>query len=301
MGLFATGAFTSNITGLRPGTDYYVRAYATNTGGTSYGTQVFFISAGRLASGYPSSYKVTVTRVEMCNGTWVTIFSGTAQLDTVAGGTFPGISDLSLPAGTYSQIRITFNNSFPVTGTLSHDGTVYYTTATTFGGQTNLDSTPTTVAGDMAEFAFYEPGWGTLNADVTQASAITPVTVGPATDYQPTLRFTINTTLHLKESAGNAPSLYFSLGVPTVSLVEPQGRPWPRIVIWIINRFVWQELERKEMKESSKPTTNSIDPRDFCKKAIRALIEYDSSQNFTRLLSVCRGSFCGISNPLPDP
>ncbi|MCP4576516.1 MAG: DUF4382 domain-containing protein, partial [Deltaproteobacteria bacterium] len=221
-GVSATGAFTSNITGLRPGTDYYVRAYATNTAGTSYGNQVFFISAGRLDSGNPSSYKVTVSKVEMYNGTtWVSIFSGRAQLDMVAGGTFSGISDLSLPAGTYSQIKITFNNAFPVTGTLSHDGTAYYTTATPFGGRTNLDSTPTTVAGDMTEFTFYEPAWGILNEDITKTAEITPVTVGPATHYQPTLRFTASTTLRLNESAGDASSLYFTLGVPTVSLVEP--------------------------------------------------------------------------------
>jgi len=218
----ATGAFTSNITGLRPGTDYYVRAYATNMYGTSYGNQVFFISAGRVDSGKPSSYKVTVTKVQMYNQTsWVTLFSGTAQLDTVAGGTFPGIRDLSLPAGVYSRIRITFNNAFPVAGTLSHDGTAYYTTAATFEGQTNLDSTPTTVAGDMAEFTFYEPVWGALNANVTQTFTITPVTIGPGTDYQPTLRFTISPAFHLKESAGDTPGLYFSLGVPVVSLVEP--------------------------------------------------------------------------------
>jgi len=138
----------------------------------------------------------------------------------VAGGTFPGISDLNLPAGTYSSVRITLNNAFPVTGSLSHNGNAYYTTATTFGGQTNLDSTPTTVAEDMAEFTFYEPAWGVLNADVTQTFSITPVTVGPTTDYQPTLRFTISTTFHLKESTGNAPSFYFTLGVPPVNLVE---------------------------------------------------------------------------------
>lgn len=221
----ATGAFTSNITGLHPGTDYYVRAYATNTGGTSYGNQVFFISTGRLATGKPYSYKVTVTKVEMWNGTsWVTIFSGTpAQLDMVPVpvGTFPGISNLSLPAGTYSQVRITFDNSFPVTGTLSHDRTDYYTTATAFGGKTNLDSTPTDVFGDMAEFTYYEPVWGALNAAVTQTSSITPVTVGPTTDYQPTLRFTISTTFYLNESAGNTPSFYFTLGVPPVNLVGP--------------------------------------------------------------------------------
>ena len=37
-----TGSFTSNITGLTSGTLYYVRAYATSAGGTSYGDQVSF-------------------------------------------------------------------------------------------------------------------------------------------------------------------------------------------------------------------------------------------------------------------
>lgn len=37
-----TGAFVSNITGLTPGTLYYARAYATNSVGTSYGTEISF-------------------------------------------------------------------------------------------------------------------------------------------------------------------------------------------------------------------------------------------------------------------
>ncbi len=37
-----TGAFVSSLTGLSPGTPYYVRAYATNSAGTSYGDQVSF-------------------------------------------------------------------------------------------------------------------------------------------------------------------------------------------------------------------------------------------------------------------
>ena len=42
-----TGAFTSNITGLLPNTLYYVRAYATNTAGTSYGGEVSFTTLRR--------------------------------------------------------------------------------------------------------------------------------------------------------------------------------------------------------------------------------------------------------------
>jgi len=40
-----TGSFTSNITGLTTSTLYYVRAYATNANGTSYGAQVSFTTS----------------------------------------------------------------------------------------------------------------------------------------------------------------------------------------------------------------------------------------------------------------
>lgn len=39
-----TGTFTSSLTGLISGTTYYVRAYATNSIGTAYGTQLSFIA-----------------------------------------------------------------------------------------------------------------------------------------------------------------------------------------------------------------------------------------------------------------
>jgi hypothetical protein len=44
------GFFTSSITGLQPGTTYYVRAYATNSVGTAYGNQVIFNTSSTLAT-----------------------------------------------------------------------------------------------------------------------------------------------------------------------------------------------------------------------------------------------------------
>ncbi len=41
-GAIPPGAFVSNMTGLTNNTKYYVRSYATNAGGTSYGPEVFF-------------------------------------------------------------------------------------------------------------------------------------------------------------------------------------------------------------------------------------------------------------------
>jgi hypothetical protein len=47
-----TGVFTSSLTGLSPGTLYYVQAYATNLAGTNFGTQTSFTttSVGTLAT-----------------------------------------------------------------------------------------------------------------------------------------------------------------------------------------------------------------------------------------------------------
>lgn len=50
-----TGLFASELTGLSPGTEYFVRAYATNEAGTAYGGQEFFVS------GEPGCGEYTVT------------------------------------------------------------------------------------------------------------------------------------------------------------------------------------------------------------------------------------------------
>ncbi len=55
-----TGSFTSAITGLFPSTPYHVRAYATNSAGTSYGSDVPFTTSG-VPSGTPCPGIPTVT------------------------------------------------------------------------------------------------------------------------------------------------------------------------------------------------------------------------------------------------
>jgi len=60
-GAAGTGAFTSALSGLTPSTKYYVRAYATNTYGTSYGNEVVFWAAVGMV--YPTDPITRVTGI----------------------------------------------------------------------------------------------------------------------------------------------------------------------------------------------------------------------------------------------
>lgn len=57
------GTFTSSLIGLLPNTTYYVRAYATNSAGTAYGSyQIFRTSAGTLPSGISTTSISSITQ-----------------------------------------------------------------------------------------------------------------------------------------------------------------------------------------------------------------------------------------------
>lgn len=53
-----TGSFVSNISGLQPGTKYFIRAYATNSAGTAYGQQDTIITSLQLESTVYSTVKI---------------------------------------------------------------------------------------------------------------------------------------------------------------------------------------------------------------------------------------------------
>ncbi len=48
-----TGEFTANLTGLMPSTNYYVRAYATNANGTTYGNELSFMTSCEAVTSFP--------------------------------------------------------------------------------------------------------------------------------------------------------------------------------------------------------------------------------------------------------
>ncbi|MBQ6771389.1 MAG: T9SS type A sorting domain-containing protein [Bacteroidales bacterium] len=68
------GSYTSNITGLNPETQYYVRAYATNSEGTSYGEEVSFTTTKWLD--VTTSDVTYITQTSANCGGYVTAYNG---------------------------------------------------------------------------------------------------------------------------------------------------------------------------------------------------------------------------------
>jgi pectinesterase len=63
-----TGSFVSQVSDLIPGTDYYLRAYATNAAGTGYGNEISFTTLDSIVAPSVSSFPVTNVMVVSAEG-----------------------------------------------------------------------------------------------------------------------------------------------------------------------------------------------------------------------------------------
>jgi M6 family metalloprotease-like protein len=74
-----TGSYTSSLTGLTAGNTYYIRAYATNAAGTSYGSQVSFTTTGSATAPTVSTTAIsTITSTSANSGGNVSSDGGAA-------------------------------------------------------------------------------------------------------------------------------------------------------------------------------------------------------------------------------
>jgi hypothetical protein len=104
-----TGSFTSSITGLSAGTLYYVRAYATNTNGTAYGSELSFTTSSNPAPADPTS--ISATYNVLCNGASTSL--------TAAGA----VGTVYWYTGSCGGTQVTTGNPVSVTPTTT---TTYY-------------------------------------------------------------------------------------------------------------------------------------------------------------------------------
>lgn len=129
-----TGSFTVNITGLTAETKYYVRAYATNSKGTSYGEEKEFTTQ---ALQKPTVTTASVGQFNFTNGTAigggeVTSDGGTTVTER---GIYYGISPDPVTTGTKLAATSGGMGNFTCTLTGLVEGTTYYVCAYATNGQ----------------------------------------------------------------------------------------------------------------------------------------------------------------------
>jgi len=140
-----TGSFTSSITGLLAGTTYYVRAYATNANGTSYGNEVSLTTT-----------QTAIPILSTTSPTSITVSTATAGGNITSDGGSPvtarGVCWNTSTSPTINNSKTSDGSgtgSFTSSLTGLQSGTTYYLRAyasnvsgTTYGNEVSFTTTP---------------------------------------------------------------------------------------------------------------------------------------------------------------
>jgi len=139
-----SGSFISNITGLTAATQYFVRAYATNSQGTAYGDELSFYSSGVAPPSAPTATAATNVGVNSFTATW-----------NAASGATSYYLDVSLNSGFSSFVGV--YNNYSVSGTsqavsgLTASTTYFYRVRASNSGGTSSSSNTITVDTQAAD------------------------------------------------------------------------------------------------------------------------------------------------------
>ncbi len=176
--LVQSGAFTASLTGLAPGTLYYIRAYATSAAGTAYGAQSSFTTlvVAPTVSATTAISSLTATTASS-GGTLGTNGGGTISANGVCWGTTSGPT-VALATKTTNTVGATWTSS--LTGLLP--GTTYYVRAyatnsagTAYG--TEVSFTTPTIAPTLTTTAYSGlTGTAVVSGGSISATGGTPIT-----------------------------------------------------------------------------------------------------------------------------
>lgn len=129
----STVFYTSSITGLSPQTYYYLRAYATNTVGTSYGNEVNFYTLANEPANQVTLFSATAISQSQINLSWTTTASsgylilqktGSSPTGTPTDGNEYGVGDSVGDAQVAAVVTNGSSSTQGITGLSS--GTLYY-------------------------------------------------------------------------------------------------------------------------------------------------------------------------------
>jgi uncharacterized protein (TIGR02145 family) len=164
-----TGIFVSNLTGLISGTNYHLRAYATNSAGTAYGQDIAFTAASLS----------TLT---------TSVITGITQTTATGGGNIT--LDGGSPVTAYGICWSTSTNPTIALATKTSDGTG---TGTFYSYLTGLSASTT----------YYVRAYATNAVGTTYGSSVTFTTTAPVAPTLPTTTDISAVTMNTATSGGN--------------------------------------------------------------------------------------------------
>src|SRR5664280_1417309 len=224
----ATGSFTSNLTGLTAGTTYHVRAYATNSAGTAYGSDVSFTTTTTTTPSLTTAAVTSITvttavsggTITSNGGTTITVsgvcwgatanptVSGSHTTDGTATGTYAS-NITGLTAGTTYHVRAYATNS---AGT-AYGNDLSFTTAATVPTLTTAAITSITLTTAVSGGTITSTGGATITVSgVCWGATANPTISGShSTDGTSTGSYVSNltgltagTTYHIRAYATNS-------------------------------------------------------------------------------------------------
>ena len=220
-----TGAFVATLSGLNPGTTYYVRAFATNSINTGYGPQVSFTTASVSAPTVTTTAINNITTSSASSGATVTSDGGATvtakgvvwnSSGSPTTGNYTGIGSESLTgltANTTYYVRAYATNS---SGT-SYGSQVTFTTYPT--DPTNPAASSSTICNGNSTQLSVSNGQGTVywysgSAGGTYVGTGNPITVYPTT----------TTTYYAKNVNSQGSSAGYTSGL-TINVNQPASQP----------------------------------------------------------------------------
>ncbi len=227
----ATGTYTSSITGLTPGTLYYVRSYATNSVGTSYGAQTSFTTLNTPTIS-ATAYATSITSSTATIGGTITSDGGAAVTTRgVVYGTSTGSATFSVSSGTgtgtytinltgLTPATIYFARSFATNSV----GTVYGT-ETSFTTIAIAPTLTTTAASSITKYAASAGGTITSNggSSITVSGICWSTTATPTTSDSKTTDVVTSGTFTSSITGLTAGTTYFVRAYATNAIGTSYG------------------------------------------------------------------------------
>ena len=199
-----TSSFTSVITALSPSTTYHVRAYASNTLGTAYGSDVTFTTSAPPTTTTTSTSTTTTSTTSTSTTTTSTTTTSTTTTSTTTTTTTSTTSTSTTSTSTTST-STTSTSTTTTTSTTSTSTTSTSTTTTTSTTSTSTTSTSTTSTSTTTTTSTTSTSTTTTTTTLPTTPTVTTELVTSVTSRSATLNGTVNPN-------GAETSYYFEYG-----------------------------------------------------------------------------------------